>query len=77
MKAKVSVEAMKVTSVPDRNSPLSRKGAGPVMASGATASPFLNSISWVKPPRWTFSFSHSESALTTETPTPCRPPETL
>ena len=26
---------------------------------------------------WIFSFSQSDRAFTTETPTPCRPPETL
>ena len=49
----------------------------PTAASGATGT--LSRYSWVQslPSRRTESLSHSDSALTTETPTPCRPPETL
>ena len=45
IKAKVSSEGMKVTSVPDSGSPFSRFGATPVSFNGATESPWRNSIS--------------------------------
>ena len=35
------------------------------------------SCSWTLPSRRIVSFNHSDRALTTETPTPCSPPETL
>ena len=37
----------------------------------------VKAISKILPLRRIFSFSQTDSALTTETPTPCRPPETL
>ena len=46
-------------------------------ASGATGSPSRNSMKCSAPSRQMVSFSQAESALTTETPTPCSPPETL
>ena len=52
-------------------------GAGPRTISGLTASPCANFIQCSWPSRQIVSSSHSDSALTTETPTPCRPPETL
>ena len=52
-------------------------GAGPTTASGATTSPLAKSTTCSRPSRQMRSFSKTESALTTETPTPCRPPETL
>ena len=58
-------------------------GAGPAgprrrpPCSGASGSPSLKLISWILPSRQMRSFSHFDSALTTDTPTPCRPPETL
>ena len=61
---------MKCTSVP-------RRSVVPVTASGATGTPWRNSIWCTLPLRQMRSFSHSDSALTTDTPTPCRPPETL
>ncbi len=70
MRPKVSVAAMKWTSVP-------RRSVVPTTASGATGTPWRNSIWWMWPLRQILSFSHSDSALTTDTPTPCRPPETL
>ena len=70
MRPKVSVAAMKCTSVP-------RRSVTPSTTSGATASPWRNSIWCILPLRQILSFSHSDSALTTDTPTPCRPPETL
>ncbi len=39
--------------------------------------PFSNSITWWSSSRSISSTNRVESALTTETPTPCRPPETL
>ena len=63
-------EAMKCTSVP-------RRSDGPMSASGDTGTPRRNSIWWNLPSRQILSLSQSDSALTTDTPTPCRPPETL
>ncbi len=68
---KVCFEGRNVTSVP-RLSP-----ASPVTASGATASPSRNSMACSLPSRQIVSLSQVDSALTTETPTPCRPPDTL
>ena len=68
---KVSLDGMKVTSVPVS------LPAVPVTRSGASATPWVNDISWTSPLRRTLSFSQTDSALTTETPTPCRPPDTL
>ena len=73
---KVSVEGRKVTSVPRLGLPLSM-GAGPTVTSGETTSPWANSTKNSFSSRQMRSFSHFDSALTTETPTPCRPPETL
>ncbi len=39
--------------------------------------PFSNAISHLPPSRWISSSSRVESAFTTDTPTPCRPPEIL
>ena len=39
--------------------------------------PFSNAISHLPPSRWISSSSRVESAFTTETPTPWRPPEIL
>jgi hypothetical protein len=50
---------------------------GPVAFILVVGSPRANSWRQVLPSRWTSAASHSESAFTTETPTPCRPPETL
>ena len=41
------------------------------------ALPFLNSIKYFFPLRPIINSNFSERALTTETPTPCNPPETL
>ena len=68
---KVFGEARKVTSVPVL------PPDSPVTFSGASGSPSVNDISCGLPARQIFSFSQDESALTTETPTPCRPPDTL
>ena len=73
---------MKVTLVPVRGSPAfacpaGRFGASPVTLSEETASPRSKRISWTLPSRQIFSCSQSESAFTTDTPTPCRPPDTL
>ena len=68
---KVCLEGRNVTSVPRRSN------AGPMSASGATASPSWNSITDSRPSRQIVSLSMLDSALTTETPTPCSPPDTL
>ena len=39
--------------------------------------PFLNEISYLPPSRHILTFIHLESALTTDAPTPWRPPDTL
>eukprot|EP00967_Tisochrysis_lutea_P112145 scaffold176901_cov31-Tisochrysis_lutea.AAC.1 len=44
---------------------------------GSTTSPLEKPIRCSWPARRTSAVSESDSALTTETPTPCRPPETL
>ena len=70
MRLNVPSDAMKCTSVP-------RRSVVPTTASGATGTPWRNSIWWISPLRQIRSLSQSDSALTTDTPTPCRPPETL
>ena len=50
---------------------------GPVAFIASIGSPRANSWRQIFPSRWTSATSHSDSALTTETPTPCRPPDTL
>jgi len=54
-----------------------RPSLGPTTASGATGSPRRYSWWCSLPSRRMVSDSVSDSALTTDTPTPCRPPETL
>src|SRR6478672_11654353 len=49
----------------------------PTTPSGATATPSRNSMKCSLPCRQMRHLSQLESALTTETPTPCSPPETL
>ena len=39
--------------------------------------PWVKLISWICPFRMIFIDSETDNALTTDTPTPCRPPETL
>ena len=73
---KVSGDGVNVTSVPRFSLP-SSVGAGPTIFRGATASPPANSTRCSSPSRQTRSTSRVDNALTTETPTPCRPPETL
>ena len=68
---KVAVDGRNVTSVPRLS------WAAPTTASGATASPSRNSMECSWPSRQMVSFSQVDSALTTETPTPCSPPDTL
>ena len=49
----------------------------PIVCMSVVGSPRANSCRYTFPSRRTSATSHSESAFTTETPTPCRPPETL
>ena len=49
----------------------------PTTFKGDFASPFLNSIKCFFPSLSIVSSSFSDNAFTTETPTPCKPPETL
>ena len=49
----------------------------PITLSGDLASPFLNSTKYYFPSLSISSLSFSDNALTTESPTPCRPPDTL
>ena len=49
----------------------------PIILIGALASPFLNSIKYFFPSLFIPNINFSDNAFTTETPTPCNPPETL
>ena len=49
----------------------------PISFKGLIGSPFLNSIKYLFPSLSIINSNSSESAFTTETPTPCKPPETL
>ena len=66
---KISGSGWKVTVVPRR------LGAWPAGRTGPKGRPRENSCTWSALFRATSTRSESESALTTETPTPCRPPE--
>jgi len=54
-----------------------RCALGPTTASGDTGTPSRYSCWYSLPSRWIVRCSVSERALTTDTPTPWRPPETL
>ena len=49
----------------------------PSFLRGLTEFPSLNSLSYSFPSLYFLRSSFSDNALTTETPTPCNPPETL
>ena len=49
----------------------------PISFNGFTELPLLKAIKYSLPSRKMFNSNLSERALTTETPTPCKPPETL
>ena len=49
----------------------------PIFFKGFTDFPFLNSIKYSVPFLKILNESFSDNALTTDTPTPCKPPETL
>ena len=49
----------------------------PIFFNGLTVFPFSNLISYSFPSLKIFSLSSLDNAFTTETPTPCKPPETL
>ncbi len=49
----------------------------PIAASGASGTPREKFCSQTVPSRWISSRSHSDRKLTTLTPTPCSPPDTL
>ncbi len=66
----ISASGLKVTFVP-------LPSAGPTISSGATGLPLRKLCLNRVPSRTTSTSSHSESAFTTLTPTPWRPPETL
>jgi hypothetical protein len=51
--------------------------ASPTTLISPCGTPRANSCRYTLPSRLTSATSHSESAFTTETPTPCNPPETL
>jgi hypothetical protein len=71
MLVKVSGDAVNVTSVPVLPS------EGPTTCSGPSDTPCANATVCSLPARQMRSSKRVDSALTTETPTPCRPPETL
>jgi hypothetical protein len=64
-------QGLNVTSVPVRPS------AAPTTLSGSSATPSWKRMKCALRSRQIVRSSHSESALTTDTPTPCSPPETL
>ena len=68
---KIWLDGRKVTFVPERSA------VSPVMRSGASGSPPAKRMAYSLPSRRMSSSSHSDSAFTTETPTPWSPPETL
>ena len=69
--SKTAGSGQKRTTVPVR-------AEGPASARAVSRSPPLaNDMRWTRPPRWTATSTRSDRALTTESPTPCRPPETL
>src|SRR5258708_4884926 len=77
---KVRVLGRKVISVPVLRAPLpspGRCGASPTSASGDSGSPSRKRMKCSLPPRQTRKSSREDSAFTTETPTPCKPPATL
>ena len=67
---KVLVEGTKVTRVPVLV-------AGPTSASGASGTPWAKRMKCSLPSRQMVRSSLDDNAFTTETPTPCRPPDTL
>ena len=66
----ISLEGKKVTLVPF-------KSDLPISFSGALVIPFSNSTKYFFPSLKISTLKLLESALTTDTPTPCKPPETL
>ena len=72
MDSNIVASGQKVTVVPVRP-----RGASPTTFSfSATLPPSAKAIWWRLPSRSTSTTSFDDRALTTETPTPCRPPET-
>ncbi len=71
--AKVSGDGKNVTAVPLR-SPSSKSRIG---SKSPMASPCLNFMYHSLPSRRIFNSRYSDNALTTDTPTPCKPPDTL
>ena len=49
----------------------------PIIFKGYFASPLLNSVKYFLPSLFISNSNFSDKALTTDTPTPCKPPETL
>ena len=49
----------------------------PIFFNGLTVFPSLNLISYSLPSLNILSYSSSDKAFTTDTPTPCKPPDTL
>ena len=68
--SKMSASGLNVTVVP-------RSVVASPRVSSVVGSPRAKLCVQTKPSWRTSTVSHSERALTTETPTPCRPPETL
>ena len=67
---KISVDGKKVICVPV-------SFVFPIIFKGAFAEPSSNSIKCLFPSLLIINFNFLDKALTTETPTPCKPPETL
>ena len=73
--AKMSVSGQNVTEVPEVRV---RAGVSPVTESLLfTLPPSTNSIPWRLPLRSISRINRLDRALTTDTPTPCKPPDTL
>ena len=54
-----------------------REPCGPIFSTLVVGLPRSYSCAQTPPSRAVSTRSHEDSALTTETPTPCRPPDTL
>ena len=67
---KILPSGLKVIVVP-------RSSQVPITSTGEVGAPLLYDWRNILPSRWISAMSSVESAFTHETPTPCRPPETL
>ena len=73
---KIFVVGRKVILVPVKNW-LLIFSESPITFNSLLTIPFSNSILYTLPFLFIYKFRYSDNALTTETPTPCKPPDTL